>query len=216
MRYEAYSREGTIAENASGMFTDVEDESENVWLLAVLIDGELASSIRLLIGSRPQHYLPVTAAFPDIVGPRLEAGEILIDATRQTSSLEFTRAYPFLTYVTMRAIFVAEEHFGADYIVAAARPEYVQAFRRMCGSTIWADARPYPRMKKPVALTGYDCKANWDAIRARYPFIRSTKQERTALFGRSSTSERDLYADLTSGRRLRPSGETQHAMTWVA
>jgi hypothetical protein len=216
MRYEAYSREGNIEQNSSGLFRDAEDECENVWLLAIYIDGELASSIRLHIGSRPQHYLPVTVAFPDIVAPRLDAGEILIDATRQTSSLEFTRAYPFLTYVTMRAIFVAEEHFGADYIVAAARPEYVQAFRRMCGSSIWAEARPYPRLKKLQALTAYDCKANRNAIRVRYPFIRSTMQERIALFGRTSTSERDLYADLTSGRRLRPSGETQHAMTCVA
>src|SRR5947209_10517744 len=96
MRHEAYTRERSIEPNRSGLFRDAEDETPNAWLIGVFIDGVLASSIRLHVASRPQHYLPVTQNFPDIILPHLEAGKVLIDATRQTSRIEFTRSYPFL------------------------------------------------------------------------------------------------------------------------
>jgi len=124
MRYEAYAREGFIEPNGSGLFTDADDECPNAWLIAVFIDGALASSIRLHIASRPDQFLPVSKGFPDIIMPRLEAGDLIIDASRQTSRIEFTRTYPFLPYITMRSAFIAEDHLGGDFITAACRPEY--------------------------------------------------------------------------------------------
>jgi hypothetical protein len=216
MRYEAYAREGYIEPNPTGMFNDPEDEKPNAWLIAVYIEGVLASSLRLHIASRPEHYLPATVAFPDIITPKLEAGALIIDASRQTSRLEYTRAHPFLPYVTIRAAFVADDHFGADYITAACRAEYQAAFRRMYGSLPWAAPRAYPRLTRLQALTGYDCNGNWESTRERYPFLRSTPQEQQALFGRSSTAETDPYDDLTAGRRGRRGAERQHSATWAA
>ena len=216
MRHEAYTRERSIEPNASGLFCDPEDETPNVWLIGVFIDGVLASSIRLHVASRPEQYLPVTQNFPDIILPRLRAGDVLIDATRQTSRLEFTRTYPFLTYITMRLVFVAEEHFGGDFITAACRPENQAAFRRLCGFVNWAPPRPYPPLARPQALMGYDCKAKGRATRERYPFVPSTAALRRALFERSSTVARDLHADLTVGHRERSLNVTQHSKTYAA
>jgi hypothetical protein len=216
MRYEAYSREGYIEPRANGLFTDPDDERPNVWLIAVEIDGELASSIRLHIASRPEHFLPVTKGFPDVVVPRLEAGDVIIDASRQTSRLEFTRAFPFLPYITIRSAFVAEDHFGGDYITAACRVEYQAAFRRMFGLTNWAAPRPYPPLTRLQALMAYDCKAKWTATRARYPFVRSTPTEQRALFGRSSNGDQDPYAELTAGHRTRVVEEKQHSTPCAA
>jgi hypothetical protein len=215
-RYEAYTRDGSIPPNPSKLFCDEEDEVPNAWLIGVYIDGALASSIRLHIGSRPGHYIPVAKVFPEIVLPRLRAGELLIDVTRQTSQLDFTRVYPFLTYITMRVIFLAEDHFGADYILAAARPEYMPAFRRMCGAQTWAPPRPYPRLAKLTALAAYDCKAKWSQTRERYPAARSTLEERIALFGRSSTVAYDPYEELTAGPRMRRLAAMQQSATYVA
>ena len=200
MRYEAYSREGYIEPNATGLFTDADDERPNTWLIAVYIDRELASSIRLHIGCRPEHFLPVTQGFPDIIAPRLAAGQLLIDASRQTSRLELTRSYPFMPYITMRAAFVAEQFFAADFITAACREEYQAAFRRMGGAVNWAAPRPYPPLKSLQALMAYDCRQGRATLRRRYPFSESTPEEQRALFGRSSNAETDFYAEFMAAR----------------
>jgi hypothetical protein len=200
MRYEAYSREGYIEKNACGLFTDPDDETSNAWLIAIFIEGALASSIRLHVASRPEHFLPVTQGFPDIIVPRLAAGELIIDASRMTSRLEFARAYPFLPYIAIRSAFVAEEHFGADYVTAACRPEYQAAYRRMGDAVNWAPPRPYPPLTRLQALMAYECKRMGARMRQRYPFLHSTPQEQRALFGRSSNAAGDPYAELTAGR----------------
>ncbi|HXT06027.1 MAG TPA: hypothetical protein VN715_03710 [Roseiarcus sp.] len=216
MRYEAYAREGFIEPNGSGLFTDADDECPNAWLIAVFIDGALASSIRLHIASRPDQFLPVSKGFPDIIMPRLEAGDLIIDASRQTSRLEFTRAYPFLPYITMRSAFIAEDHFGGDFITAACRPEYRAAFRRMYGAAGWAPPRPYPPLTPLQALMAYDCKGMRHATRTRYPFVDSTPEEQRRLFGRSSNVERDPYEELTAGRRARRGEGKQQSTTCAA
>ncbi|MDE3177752.1 MAG: hypothetical protein KGM15_16750 [Pseudomonadota bacterium] len=200
MRYEGYAREGFIEPNDSGIFTDPDDDRPNAWLIAVYIDGALASSIRLHVASRPDHVLPVTRSFPDVLEPKLAGGDLVIDATRQVSRLEFTRAYPFLPYVTMRSAFLAEDYFNADFITATCRAEYQLAFKRMYGAVRWSTPRPFPPLTRPHALMAYDCKAQWNATRARYPFVRSTPAEQAALYGLSSNGC-DLLAELSAGRR---------------
>lgn len=216
MRYEAYGREGYIKSNAAGVFTDPDDERSNAWLIGIFIDGALAASIRLHIASRPEHFLPASEVFGDLLIPRLEAGELIIDASRMTSRLEFTRTYPFLPYITMRCAFVAMEHFGADFITAALRPEYQAPYRRMYGAVRWSAPRPYPWMTRLQALMAYDCKGMWPNTRKRYPFEQSTPEERRALYGRSSNAAHDPYAELTSGRRIRRPAKMQHSTTCVA
>jgi hypothetical protein len=216
LRYEAYAREGSIASDAAGLFTDDADEAPNAWLIGVYIDGVLASSIRLHLASRPEHLLPVTESFADVVEPRLQAGEILLDATRQSSRLEFTRSYPFLPYVTMRSAFLAEEHFGVDYITATCRSEYQPAFRRMYGAVNWSPPRPYPPLTRAHALMAYDCKAKWQATRKRYPFVRSQPEERRQLFGRSSNPDAAFQAELTADRLKRLPQGRQHSTTCAA
>ena len=215
MRYEGYSREGFIEPNASGIFTDPDDDCPNAWLIGVYIDGALASSIRLHVASRLDHVMPVTRSFPDVLQPKLSAGDLIIDATRQVSRLEFTRAYPFLPYVTMRSAFLAEDYFDADFITATCRAEYQLAFKRMYGAMRWSTPRPFPPLTRPHALMAYDCKAQMEATRARYPFVRSTPEERRALFGLSSNGY-DLLAELSAGRWAGRRAETIEQSTTCA
>lgn len=216
MRYEAYTKEGHIDPNPTELFTDPGDATPNAWLIGIYIDGALASSIRLHIASRPEHWLSVTESFGDIIEPRLAAGDLIIDATRQSSRFEFTRAYPFLPLVTMRCGFLAMEYFGADFLTGSCRSEYQSAFRRMFGSKAWSTPRPYPLLHRLHVLMAFDCKAQWRATRERYPFLASTPQERRELFGRSSNVDHDLYDELTSGRRARKSGIKHNSTTCAA
>jgi hypothetical protein len=41
LRYQAYMRDGTITANASGTFSDHYDDTDNVYLFGLYIDGEL-------------------------------------------------------------------------------------------------------------------------------------------------------------------------------
>jgi N-acyl amino acid synthase FeeM len=216
MRYEAYTRAGHIEPNSSGLFTDPDDDRPNAWLIGIFIDGVLASSIRLHIASRPEHLLPVVKGFPDIVLPRLQAGEIIIDASRMTSRLEFARTYPFLPYIAIRSTFVAEDYFGADYVTAACREEYQRAYRRLGGAVNWAPARAFPLMTRKQALMAYQCKISGQTMRIRFPFLLSTPQEQRALFARSSNSESDFHAELMAGRRAARKAEMQHSTTYAA
>ena len=216
MRYEAYLREGYIEPNERGMFTDPDDDSSNAWLIACYIDGELAVSIRLHIASRPDHFMPVMRGFPDIVGPRLEAGALIIDASRMTTQLDFARAYPFLPYLGIRGPFMADDYFGADFITAACREEVAGAYRRMGGAVVWAPPRPYPPLTRPNMLLALECRKARKVLAKRFPFDRSTPEERAALFARSSNSDADFYTLFTAERRAREEEARQQATTCVA
>jgi hypothetical protein len=216
LRYEAYSREGFIEPNASKLFTDPGDDCPNAWLIGIYIDGALASSIRLHIASRLDQFLPETKPFADYIIPRLEAGKVIIDASRQTSRLEFTRAYPFLPLVTMRCGFLGMEYFDADFMIGTCRAEYQPAFRRMFGSKTCSEERPYPPLNRLHVVMAYDCKTQWPGTRLRYPFLASSPQEQRALFGRSSNIAHDPYEELTAGRRARDSDDKHNSTTCAA
>ena len=117
----------------------------------------------------------------------------------------------FLTLLTMRAAFIAEDYFDADYISAACRPEYQAVFRRLSGCVNWAPPRRFPHFTKLNALMGHDCKANAALMRARYPYRSTTPELQRSLFGRSSNVTHDLHAELTSGRRERVLDGRQHS-----
>ena len=216
LRYEAYSREGYIDANARRIFSDPGDHYPNAWLVGIYIDGVLASSIRLHIASRTDQFLPDTSPFSDYIVPRLEAGNVIVDASRQTSRFEFTRAYPFLPLVTMRSGFLAMEYFGADIMIGTCRAEYQPAFRRLFGSRTCSDERPYPPLNRLHVLMTYDCKAQWTDTRQRYPFLASAPQERRALFGRSSNASHEGHGELTPSSSAREFGTKDSSTTYAA
>ena len=74
LRYRAYLRDGSIFPNAAESFSDPYDETDNVYLFGLYIDDELASSIRIHVGSRQHPYFPSLEVFPDALQPQLEAG----------------------------------------------------------------------------------------------------------------------------------------------
>jgi len=186
LRYEAYMREGAIESDASGKFADVFDEVSNVWIIGMFIDGELASSIRFHVASSEDQPLPANNVFPDVLGPRLRKGEVIVDPTRFVTRLEFSRRFAEMPYLTVRPGWMAGEYFKADFILATIRSEHQGYYRRVFGHETWCAARDYPTLKKPIACMGLDYFAMRDRVQQRYPFYISTAAERETLFGRSS------------------------------
>lgn len=182
LRHEAYLREGAITARADRRFTDAVDEQENAFIYGVYVDDALAGSIRLNVTLPHASALPTIAVFPDIVEPMVDAGCIIVDPTRFVANQSLSRRMPELPYLTLRLAWLAMEHFEGEYILLAIRPEHRAFYRRYWSATEMCDARPYPKLTKPVGLSVVNYLDVKKAVEARHPFLASTEAERASLF----------------------------------
>ena len=188
MRYAAYLREGALPPGAPEIYKDRYDESRNVKTYALYVSGQLASSIRFHVLNRDQPDAPAMMVFRDKLEPLIEAGATIIDPTRFVIEETAARLYPKLPYATLRIPCMASEYFDADYVLATVRSEHQPFYKRLFGHTVLCEARPYPSLAKPISLMLLDYKKTRSSFLARYPFLRSTPDERRMTF------ERDGFA----------------------
>jgi hypothetical protein len=182
LRYDAYLHEGAIGPSFTRRFQDKFDDKDNTWTYGFYIDGELVSSIRIHIATSAIPDMPALLSFPEILGPELDAGKVIIDPTRFVIDRRASRAHPELRYVVVRLPFIACEFFGADLLLATVRTEHQAFYRRVFGHELLAPARPYPTLVKPLSLMSLDYLASRYRVQQRYPFFRSTFFERRMLF----------------------------------
>ena len=187
LRYEAYLREGAIAPNASGTFTDPYDDLPNARIFGLYLDGELASSIRIHVTSPEHADFPSYHVFEDLLDPELAAGRVIVDPTRFVTNRVLSQLNPGLPYATLRLCWLASEHFSAEHFLVAIRSEHQAFYRRTFRHRLICDARPYPLLAKPISLMTVNVAEVAEQVYQRYPFFRSTFFERRMLF------ERDLF-----------------------
>jgi N-acyl amino acid synthase FeeM len=184
LRYQAYLREGAISPDPSGRFTDADDEADNAYIFGLYLDGKLASSLRLHIGSKEHPDFPSLHVFPDVLQPLLDAGRVLIDSTRFVADEKLSRLHRGLPYATLRPCMLAAEYFHGDDLLAAVRVEHQAFYRRAFTHQVLCAARPYPQLAKPISLMSLHFPSAADWLYRRYPFFRSTVAERRNLFER--------------------------------
>jgi hypothetical protein len=148
----------------------------------VHIDGELVSSIRLHHLSSAHPYSPSMTVCPDVLKPLLDRGETFIDPSRFTADYEASLAYPALPFLTLRIAVLASVHFEADCCLALVRPQHTAFYRRIFGSEEMCGTRSYPGLAFPVGLFGAYVDTKLPTTLRRYPFFRSTGEERNRLF----------------------------------
>ncbi len=182
LRYDAYVREGAIPRDFSKRFTDSFDRAPNVWIFGVYLDGMLASSIRVHVASPEHPDAPATSVFPDLLMPEIDNGRTIVDPTRFVADHRLARLNPELPYATVRLGFIASEHFGADIGLATVRVEHQAFYKRLFGLKPLGEPREYPSLAKPISLMGIDYPAVRTRILERYPYLRSTAEERAMLF----------------------------------
>src|SRR5262249_19856210 len=102
LRYDAYLREAAIPPNIPQTFSDAYDKSENGWMFGLYLDGELASSIRIHVGTADTPVFPSLPVFADLLEPELMAGRIVIDPTRFVTDPKLSKLHPGLPHVTLR------------------------------------------------------------------------------------------------------------------
>jgi hypothetical protein len=210
LRYKAYLREGAIPSNVHEKFADADDETDNAYLMGLYVNGELATSLRLHVASKAANpECPSLHVFSDVLQPRIDAGDVIIDTTRFVADEKLSRLYRGLPYVTIRLCVVAAEYFGGVHLLAAVRSEHRAFYIRAFGSEVLCDARPYPPLLKPISLTSLNFKTAGAELYRRYPFYRSSSIERMRLFQRPQRAARAPARGVTAQRETPPQGSSR-------
>jgi hypothetical protein len=184
LRYQAYLRNGLLAPRADGQIYDERyDDAPNAWITMTFVDGELAGTTRLNLGAGENAILPSLSVYPDVIAPRLRAGNVMIETTRLAARLDLSSAHPELAYIIMRPGYLAAGHFDADFAIASPRAEHMAFYRRVFSFDSWCEPRDYPGLTAKFGCMGADFQASRERIETRYPIFRSTAAEREALFG---------------------------------
>jgi hypothetical protein len=194
LRYRAYLREGAVEPSAEERVTDSYDDAPNAWTFGIFLHDELYSSVRISVVTSEWRMSCSVEAFGDVLHPRLDRGEVIIDPTRFVADPEKAKRFPELPYVTLRLAYLACEYFHADIGLAIVRAEHQAFYRRVFMHETIAEPRFFPGLLKPVGLMAADFPAMHEKVFARYPYMRSTAFERRMLFqrsgeGRSPSSE---------------------------
>jgi hypothetical protein len=189
-------------------FADPFDETDNGYVFGLYVAGELASSLRIHVGSKSRSIFPSLEVFPEYLRPELDAAKVVIDTTRFVADERLSRRHRDLPYATWRLCMLAAEHFGADLLVAAVNAEHQPFYRRAFNYRMVCAPRRYPQAAKPLCLMMLDFTSVADYLYQRYPFFRSSPAERQKLFLRrhlqivrectGPTASRDQAKILTS------------------
>ncbi len=202
LRFDAYQRIGFLQRSDGDRLYDPRyDDAPNAWISNTYLDGELAGTVRVNIGAGDTAILPGLQVFADVLAPRLAAGEVVAEFTRLAARLTLSSAHPELAYIIMRPAFMAAEHFDADCAVGTPRAEHIAFYRRAFGATIWRQPRDYPGLTAKLACVGADYRLARQFIELRYPFFKSDRAEREALFGPGGRGSRrgGLHEDAGGG-----------------
>jgi hypothetical protein len=184
LRFDAYQKIGFLRQNDGDRLYDRRyDDDPNGWITTTWIDGELAGTVRVNIGSGENAVLPGIQVFADVLAAKLSAGEVIAEFTRLAARLSLSSSYPELAYIIMRPAFMAAEHFNVDWAVGSPRAEHIAFYRRAFGATVWRSPRDYPGLTAKLACVGAEYRVARQLIESRYPFFASTPAERERLFG---------------------------------
>jgi hypothetical protein len=194
LRYRAYLREGAIHESPLQRNTDQYDGLPNSWTFGVYFRGELYSSVRISVLTSLWRLSCSTEIFGEILHPRLDRGEIIVDPSRFVADPDKAKRFPELPYLTLRVAYMACEYFNADIGLAIVRAEHQAFYRRVFLHETIAEPRMLPGLLKPVGLMAADFPALKEKVFERYPMMRSTAFERRMLFTRPA--ERHPQPDL--------------------
>lgn len=184
LRYRAYLREGAVVESPEQRVTDQYDDLPNSWTFGVYIQGELCSSVRISVLTSEWRESCSAEAFGEILHPRLDRNEVIIDPARFVADPDKAKRIPELPYVTLRLAYMACEYFNADLGLAIVRAEHQAFYRKVFLHETIAEPRFFPGLLKPVGLMAADFPALRDKVFERYPMMRSTAFERRMLFER--------------------------------
>ena len=198
LRYEAYRREEFIPINSQKVSGDKYDNTPNAYCFGIYIDEQLVSSIRFHHATPECRHSPSRSIYPELIDPWLDEGKTILDPSRFTADHDASLAIPGLPFLTTRIIIMATDYFGVKYCMSTVRPEHGAFYRRVFHSKPMGDIRYYDGLNFPVQAYVADVPEVLPGIYARYPFYRSTPEERDLLFGEEGKYTLGRFVKATS------------------
>lgn len=181
LRYQSYLRAGLVSQNSFGRHIEPADHADNTYLVGLCIDRRLVSSLRLQIGSATAPNFSSLELFPDVLEPILRNDKTVMDMSCVVTDGELARPYAWLPYLMLRSWIMAAEHFHADYIAAAVRPQHQLFYQRVLNCE-----RLLPHHLTGVGLVILDFASSAKRLYENLPFLRSTPTEQEQLFERDT------------------------------
>ena len=178
LRYQSYFRAGLVSQNSFGRYIEPADHADNAYLMGLYIDRRLVSSLRLQIGSAATPNFSSLELFPDVLEPILRKDKTVIDMSCVATDGELARSYVWLPYIILRSWIMAAEHFHADYIAAAVRPQHQLFYQRVLNCELHSELRLLPHHLTRVGLVILDFATSAKRLYENLPFLRSTPSER--------------------------------------
>lgn len=190
-RYAAYARQNLLQSGYDGrIFDDIYDTSSNHWNIMTYLDGEFISTFRIHIGAGEGAILPSLSTFSDVLMPLVRRGCLIVDPTRIAAKIEVAGTFPELPYLTIRAAWLAAEHFEADVITSTCIREHQAFYRRVFGFQSLCLPRAYPHISPSIVCMALQYPEHRARVESRYPIFRSTEGERCKIFGARDSSVR--------------------------
>src|ERR1700709_559628 len=124
LRYRAYLREGAVKESPEQRVTDQYDDLPNSWTFGVFFHGELYSSVRISVLTPEWRQSCSHEAFGEILNPRLDRGEVIIDPARFVADPDRVKRFPELPYLTLRLAEMAWDYFRAALGLSTVRASH--------------------------------------------------------------------------------------------
>jgi hypothetical protein len=183
LRYRSYVRTGLTTANSFGRYIEPADHAANAHLVGLRIGQRLVSSLRLQIGTATSTNFSSLALFPDLLGPLVKSSKTVVDMSCVATEGESPPTDALLPYLVLRAWIVAAEHFHADYISAAVRPQHQIFYKRALGCDLHSELRQLPHQQTSVGLVTLNFVSLATQLYEKLPFLRSTAHEQQELFG---------------------------------
>jgi hypothetical protein len=190
LRYQSYLRAGLISQNSFRRYVEPADHAANACLLGLYVDRRLVSSLRLQIGCATDPNFASLKLFPHVLKPPLRGNKTVIDMSCVATDGELARLYVWLPYLILRSWIMAAEHFHADYIAAAVRPQHQLFYKRALSCELHSELRVLPNHLAGVGLVTLDFATSAKRLYENFPFLRSTPSERQQLFENDTTPSR--------------------------
>lgn len=182
LRFEAYSRENNVFSDKAFFRSDKFDNEKNAEIFGLYIENRLASSLRLHRVSAETPQTPSAIYFPEFFAARLAKGDSFLEPTRFVISEEFARRYPSMHFMTMRVCFMATVYYAMPFIMCSVRAEHGSYYKRFFGMRAEVVGKTVPTIAVPADLYVGNVAEKLPLVEKRLPFMRSTEEERRALF----------------------------------
>ncbi len=189
LRYRSYHSSGIIPSNSSLKISDELDEKPNCFNFGVYVEERLISTVRVHHVDKDNPFGSSATAYPELIIPRLDAGEHFVDPSRLATDPDWAREYPQMPYVTTRIVVMACIYFGVHYCLLTVRPNHAGFYKRVFGAEQIGEPRSYPNVNCDIDLRQVDIPVLCAEYIPRFLFFKSSELERKLLFGRPAAGE---------------------------